>query len=86
MQKAKTTTKKKSSLTVTPHGRVYITATFNNTIVTITTDQGSAVSWSSSGSRGFKGARKSTPYAATLAVEDAAKKANNNAVIFFTLR
>lgn len=77
MQKAKTTTKKKSSLTVTPHGRVYITATFNNTIVTITTDQGSAVSWSSSGSRGFKGARKSTPYAATLAVEDAAKKANN---------
>lgn len=76
MQKAKTTTKKKSSLTVTPHGRVYITATFNNTIVTITTDQGSAVSWSSSGSRGFKGARKSTPYAATLAVEDAAKKAN----------
>lgn len=68
--------KKKSNLTVTPHGRAYITATFNNTIVTITTDNGATVSWSSSGSRGFKGTRKSTPYAATLAVETAAKKAN----------
>jgi len=71
------TTRKKSTLTITPHGRVYITATFNNTIVTITTDQGGTVSWSSSGARGFKGTRKSTPYAATLAVEDAARRASN---------
>lgn len=75
-KQAKTTTKKKSEVIVTPHGRVYITATFNNTIVTITTDQGNAVSWSSSGARGFKGTRKSTPYAATLAVEDAARRAS----------
>lgn len=75
-KQTKTSPKKKAGVTVTPHGRVYITATFNNTIVTITTDQGSAVSWSSSGSRGFKGTRKSTPYAATLAVEDAARRAN----------
>lgn len=67
--------KKKSTLEVTNNGRVYITATFNNTLVTITNDKGDAVSWSSSGSRGFKGTRKSTPYAASLAVEDAAKRA-----------
>lgn len=60
---------------VSEHGRVYITATFNNTLVTITNDGGSTVSWSSSGSRGFKGTRKSTPYAAGLAVESAAKTA-----------
>lgn len=75
-KQVKQSPKKKSTLTVTPHGRAYITATFNNTIVTITTDNGATVSWSSSGSRGFKGTRKSTPYAATLAVETAAKKAN----------
>ena len=73
----KSPTKKKTELVVTSNGRAYITATFNNTIVTITTDQGSTVSWSSSGARGFKGTRKSTPYAATLAVEDAARRANN---------
>lgn len=71
----KTQTKKKQSVVVTERGRVYVTATFNNTLVTITTDQGAAISWSSSGARGFKGARKSTPYAASLAVEDAARKA-----------
>lgn len=70
----KTTTKKKSS-PVTPHGRVYVTATFNNTLVTVTNEQGGTVSWSSSGAKGFKGTRKSTPYAASLAVEDAVKKA-----------
>ncbi len=67
--------KKRNAVTVNVHGRVYITATFNNTLVTITNDTGDTVSWSSSGSRGFKGTRKSTPYAASLAVEDAAKKA-----------
>ncbi len=67
--------KTKSTLSVTQYGRVYVSATFNNTIVTITNDKGDVVSWSSSGARGFKGTRKSTPYAATLAVEDAVKKA-----------
>jgi small subunit ribosomal protein S11 len=56
-------------------GICHISSTFNNTIVTITDQQGNALSWSSSGSRGFKGSRKSTPFAAQLAAEDAARKA-----------
>lgn len=56
-------------------GKVYITATFNNTLVTITDEQGNAICWGSSGMAGFKGARKSTPYAATTAVETVAHKA-----------
>lgn len=76
----KTSSKKKSTLQVTQHGNAYITATFNNTIVTITTDTGNTVSWSSSGARGFKGTRKSTPYAATMAVEDAAKRAGEKGI------
>jgi small subunit ribosomal protein S11 len=56
-------------------GIVHIQSTFNNTIVTITDVSGNTVSWSSSGARGFKGSRKSTPFAAQLAAEDAAKKA-----------
>lgn len=67
--------KKKSAVAVSSNGKIFISATFNNTLVTVTNDKGETVSWSSSGSRGFKGARKSTPYAASLAVEDAAKKA-----------
>lgn len=71
----KITKKKTAGAAVSQNGKIYITATFNNTLVTITNDKGETVSWSSSGARGFKGARKSTPYAASLAVEDAAKKA-----------
>ena len=71
----KTKKSKKAPLTVSEYGRVYITATFNNTLVTITDNKGNTISWSSSGARGFKGTRKSTPYAATLAVEDSVKKA-----------
>lgn len=56
-------------------GAVYIQATFNNTIVTITDPNGGVVAWSSAGSLGFKGSRKSTPYAAQMASEAAAKKA-----------
>lgn len=56
-------------------GRVYITATFNNTLVTITDEKGNTICWGSSGSSGFKGARKATPFAATTAVELAARKA-----------
>ena len=56
-------------------GKVFITATFNNTLVTITDMAGNAVAWSSSGNVGFKGARRATPFAATSAVENAARKA-----------
>lgn len=56
-------------------GRVYITSTFNNTLITITNDKGDAVSWSSAGAAGFKGTRKSTPFAATSAMENAVRKA-----------
>lgn len=66
-------TKKKISR-VTENGKVYISATFNNTLVTITNNKGEAIGWSSSGAVGFKGTRKSTPYAATSAVETVAKK------------
>ena len=58
-----------------PSGIVYIQSTFNNTIVTITDPGGNVVAWSSPGVHGFKGSRKSTPFAAQLAAEDAAKKA-----------
>lgn len=73
--KSKTPGKKKSSVVATQAGKIYITATFNNTLVTITNDSGQTLSWSSAGARGFKGTRKSTPYAAMQAVEDAARRA-----------
>jgi len=59
-------------------GKVFISATFNNTLVTITDETGNALYWGSSGMSGFKGARKSTPYAATTAVETVARKAIEN--------
>ncbi len=58
-----------------PMGVAHIQSTFNNTIVTITDPNGNVVAWSSAGVQGFKGSRKSTPFAAQLAAEDAAKKA-----------
>ena len=58
-----------------PAGRAYIQATFNNTIVTLTDPEGNVISWGSSGTAGFKGSRKGTPYAAQLAAEGAAKRA-----------
>ena len=73
--KGGSTSGRKKTSPVTPHGKVYVTATFNNTLVTVTNDQGETVAWSSSGAKGFKGTRKSTPYAASLAVEDAVKRA-----------
>src|SRR5664280_2952506 len=66
---------KKTSLVVSEKGRVYVSATFNNTLVTITNEKGETVGWSSAGAAGFKGTRKSTPFAATTAVENIAKKA-----------
>jgi small subunit ribosomal protein S11 len=56
-------------------GVAHVTASFNNTMITITDAQGNAISWSSAGTMGFKGSRKSTPFAAQMAAEDAAKKA-----------
>ena len=66
---------KKTNVAVTGSGRAYITSTFNNTLITITNDKGETISWASAGAAGFKGTRKSTPYAATTAMEQAAKKA-----------
>ena len=56
-------------------GIAHVNSTFNNTLITISDAQGNAISWSSAGSMGFKGSRKSTPYAAQVAAEDAGKKA-----------
>jgi len=58
-----------------PTGVAHIKSTFNNTIITITDTVGNVISWGTSGSQGFKGSRKSTPFAAQLAAEDAARKA-----------
>ena len=68
-------TRKKKEKKSIPVGVAHIQATFNNTIVTITDPRGNTIAWSSAGVQGFKGSRKSTPYAAQTAVEDAAKKA-----------
>jgi small subunit ribosomal protein S11 len=58
-----------------PRGRAYIQATFNNTVITLADQAGNVVAWSSAGASGFKGSRKSTPYAAQVAAESAARKA-----------
>lgn len=71
----KKTNSKKKVDRITENGRVYISATFNNTLVTITNNKGETIGWSSAGASGFKGTRKSTPFAATTAVEAVAKKA-----------
>jgi small subunit ribosomal protein S11 len=62
------------------NGKVYITATFNNTLVTITDQGGNVVAWGSAGASGFKGARKATPFAATTAVEAVARKAQTSGI------
>ncbi len=59
-------------------GVAHVSATFNNTIITITDDQGNTIAWASAGSRGFKGSRKSTPYAAQMAAESAGLKAHEH--------
>jgi small subunit ribosomal protein S11 len=66
---------KKTNVEITTLGRAYITSTFNNTIITITNDKGDTIGWSSSGSVGYKGTRKSTPFAASSAMEAIVKKA-----------
>ncbi len=59
-------------------GVAHVNATFNNTMITITDAQGNTIAWSSSGTKGFKGSRKSTPYAAQVAAEDAGRKAQEH--------
>ncbi|MEK9885923.1 MAG: 30S ribosomal protein S11 [Pelagibacteraceae bacterium] len=71
----KTTDKKKSKKNFGQNGVVHIKSSFNNTIVTISDVTGNAVSWSSSGAMGFRGSKKSTPYAAQVATDAAGKKA-----------
>lgn len=73
--KKPTNTPKGTRKTEVSAGKIFINATFNNTLVTITDDKGNTVCWGSSGRAGFKGTRKSTPYAATTAVETAIRKA-----------
>lgn len=75
-----TETKKKKVKKNIPTGVAHVNATFNNTIVTITDHKGNTIAWSSAGAEGFKGSRKSTPFAAQLAAESAGKKAKENGV------
>jgi len=72
-----TRVKKREKKNIT-NGVVHVNSSFNNTMVTITDVQGNTIAWSSSGLMGFKGSRKSTPYAAQLAAEDAGKKASEH--------
>ena len=78
--KAVRRSRKKKEKKNIPVGVAHIQATFNNTIVTITDPRGNTIAWSSAGVQGFKGSRKSTPYAAQVAMEDAAKKALEHGV------
>ena len=73
-QKKRTRPRRRERKSV-PTGRAYIQSTFNNTIVTLTDPEGNVIAWGSSGTAGFKGSRKGTPYAAQLAARDAARKA-----------
>ncbi len=70
-------TQKKKVARVVPSGRLYVSATFNNTLVSITDEQGAVLCWASTGEAGFSGSRKSTPYAATVTLENAINKAKN---------
>jgi len=60
---------------VVPRGRIYVQSTFNNTIITVTDQRGNVLTWGSSGTAGFKGSRKSTPYAAQLAAQQTGRRA-----------
>tara|TARA_B100000989_G_scaffold52761_1_gene35243 strand:- start:1423 stop:1818 length:396 start_codon:yes stop_codon:yes gene_type:complete len=75
VQTARVRKKERKNIT---NGVVHVSSSFNNTMVTITDVQGNTIAWSSSGLMGFKGSRKSTPYAAQLAAEDAGKKASEH--------
>lgn len=72
--------KKSKAIVTAGKGKVYVSTTFNNTIVTVTNEKGDTLSWSSSGAVGLKGTRKATPYAATQVVTEALKKAKEEGV------
>ena len=78
-QPSQTKVKKKEKKNIS-NAIAHVNSSFNNTLITITDYQGNTIAWSSSGSMGFKGSRKSTPYAAQLAAEDAGKKASEHGV------
>lgn len=80
MKKNPTAKPTKSSAKTVIKGRLYLTATMNNTIVTITDEEGRTLCWSSTGIVGFKGSRKSTPYASTMALEDVTNKAKTKGI------
>ena len=73
-QKSRTKARRRERKAV-PTGRAYVQSSFNNTIVTLTDPEGNTLAWGSSGTAGFKGSRKGTPYAAQMAARDAARKA-----------
>jgi small subunit ribosomal protein S11 len=73
-KKAKSRVRKRERKSI-PKGKAYIQSTFNNTLITLTDPMGNAIAWSSAGTSGFKGSRKSTPYAAQMAAQQAARKA-----------
>lgn len=75
-----TTRVRKSERKNISSGIAHVSSTFNNTMITITDAQGNTISWSSAGTMGFKGSRKSTPYAAQVAAEDAGKKAQEHGI------
>lgn len=79
MAKRKATRKKVVKKNIA-RGVVYITATYNNTVITVTDEAGNVIAWSSAGALGFKGSKKSTPYAAQQAVEDAMGKAMEHGI------
>jgi small subunit ribosomal protein S11 len=77
MAEAKKPTATKKVTKVVQRGRLYVTATFNSTLASITDDDGNVLCWSTAGESGFTGSRKSTPYAATITIENAINKARN---------
>tara|TARA_Y100000590_G_scaffold327729_1_gene372100 strand:- start:233 stop:685 length:453 start_codon:yes stop_codon:yes gene_type:complete len=84
-KKIKTKAKAKAKRIITT-GIAFVNATFNNTIITIADDSGNVIAWSSAGSKGFKGSRKSTPYAAQIAADAAASKAQEHGLKTLTVR
>ena len=78
MQKKPKTKKRKKTARKVSSGKIYVHATFNNTIVTVTDTEGKILCWSSPGIVGFKGSRKSTPFAANVAAKDAVRKAKSH--------
>ena len=83
VEKIKKTKKIKKNIT---SGIAFVQATFNNTIISITDDSGNVIAWSSAGSKGFKGSRKSTPYAAQIAADTAATKAQEHGLKTLTVK